>query len=110
MRHWKDGGHDSSGPTEEDGDISQAGDTHEAGPQVKQILQWSREDGFEVMDILLDISRWLQAMEEYISSYQETETVHRTWGATQVTSVGGSNLPATIPTQDTSEAVCLKHL
>ena len=74
-----------------------------------------------VLNVLLDISSWLQATEAYITSQQETQRVHRTGDSTQLTSAEGSRrdskLPATSPTQDATTDVSeafqervMKHL
>ena len=54
------------------------------GPEAEPSHQGSRKGGPRVMDVLLDISSWLQleATEAYIASQQETERVYHTGGAT----------------------------
>ena len=68
-----------------------------------------REGGLEVMEVLLDISRWLQSTKAYIASQQEIERVHHTRVTIKLSRAEGSRrssyLPTTSLTQDAAAEV-----
>ena len=109
MMWWKDGGHDVSGPKEEDWSVCQASDTCEPGPPA-----WAEPPGEQLVrseggGCFAGHVQQASSNRKVHSQPAGDQRVHQMGRSTQPTgAVGirrGSNLPATFPAQDSTGTI-----